>query len=286
MLLAKLKGKGDGGCAMNPHPRYQFTLDELFLRMYIQIDDWLKGNERRFDLPKQPRQIASYSELFTIAVVGEMVAQPYESVWYWLVQQNHQDLFPRLPEYSRYHRILRNAERLLAELALSVVPSCPQLRSIDSKPLRVAKGKRANWSCFLGAAKGFSTMGMVFGFKLHAVTTEAGLFERWGFAPANESDVRLAQELLEGLEGEVILGDKAYLGSAATTPQRKNTVEVESLWRAWMDKARKRIESSFSSLVRSLTLHAAQVKTFRSLRTRVNLKIAAFNLLHSGLLFR
>jgi hypothetical protein len=34
-----------------------------------------------------------------------------------------------------------------------------------------------------------------------------------------------------------------------------------------------------------MTLHAAQIKTFLSLRTRVNLKIAAFNLLHSGVLF-
>lgn len=53
-----------------------------------------------------------------------------------------------------------------------------------------------------------------------------------------------------------------------------------------MSRARKRIESSFSSLVRSLTLHAAQIKTFASLKTRVNLKIAALNMLHSGVLFR
>jgi len=33
-----------------------------------------------------------------------------------------------------------------------------------------------------------------------------------------------------------------------------------------------------------LTLHAAQVKTFLSPRARVNLKIAAYNLMHSGAL--
>ena len=268
---------------MRPHPRYYSTPDEVFLHVFVHIDDFLKPYQPQ--LPKQPRQKASLSEILTIAVVGELLSQPFESTWYWIVQTTFGDLFPNLPDYTRYHRILRNAERLLAELALSVVPSCPLLRSIDSKPLGVAKGKRASWSCFLGAAKGFSTMGMVFGFKLHAVTTEAGLFERWAFAAANESDVRLARALLEGLEAEPVLGDKAYLGSSATTPKRKG-MKDEGAWQSWMGKARKQIESSFSTLVRSLTLHAAQVKTFLSLRTRVNLKIAAFNLLHSGVLFR
>jgi hypothetical protein len=53
-------------------------------------------------LPQQRTQLASYSELFTIAVVGELLAQPYESVWYGLVSQSCQKLFPELPEHSRY----------------------------------------------------------------------------------------------------------------------------------------------------------------------------------------
>ena len=54
-------------------------------------------------------------------------------------------------------------------------------------------------------------MGMVFGFKLHALTSVEGLFERWAFAAANHADVTLAKELMEGLEEEVIVGDKAYI---------------------------------------------------------------------------
>jgi hypothetical protein len=267
---------------MANHPRYQRSLDELFLHVYVYIDDWLEPYQKH--LPRHCKQKASISELLTIAVVGELLAQPFESTWYWLVRQRFSDLFPRLPEYSRYHRVLRNAEPLLAALALSVVGQS-RLHVIDSKPLPIAKGKRAEWAKLPEAAKGFSTMGMVYGFKLHALTNEQGLFEKWAFAPSNESDVTLAYELLEGLEQHVVLGDKAYIGSAACTPKRKNMPQ-ESGWQSWMSRARKRIESSFSSLVRSLTLHAAQVKTFASLKTRVNLKIAAFNLLHSGVLFR
>ena len=268
---------------MAHHPRYQRSLEELFLHVYVYIDDWLAPYQAH--LPKHSKQKASLSELLTIAVVGEVLAQPFESTWYWLVQQSFQTLFPSLPEYSRYHRVLRNAEPLLAALALSTLTKQSQLHVIDSKPLPIAKGKRAAWAKLPEASKGFSTMGMVFGFKLHALTNEQGLFEKWAFAPANHSDVTLAQELLEGLEDELVLGDKAYIGSTAYTPKRKNMAQ-EHNWQPWMHRARKRIESSFSSLVRSLTLHAAQVKTFASLKTRVNLKIAAFNLLHSGILFK
>ena len=137
---------------MTPHPRYQHTLEDLFLTVFVHIDDWLKPYQ--FVLPKQPAQKASYSELFTIAIVGEILAQPYESTWYWIVQQTFRSLFPDLPHYTRYHRILRNAEKLVAELALSVVPKDSTHHVIDSKPLPVAKGKRASWAKFPEAVKG------------------------------------------------------------------------------------------------------------------------------------
>lgn len=271
---------------LNPHLRYQHSLEDLFLRVYILVDDWLKANEERFSLPKQRSQIASYSELFTIAIVGELVAQPYESVWYWLVGQSYRNLFPQLPEYSRYHRVVRNAEKLWAELAVKLAGSSTEaFKIVDAKPLPIAKGKRAEWAKCLEASKGFSTMGMVYGFKLHALVNAQGLFERWSFAPAHYHEASVAPELIEGA-GARIIGDKAYLGNAAiVTPKRKNMTQPNA-WTKALNRLRKRIETSFSVLVGSLTLHTAQVKTFWSLRTRVNLKIAVHNLVYSGLLFR
>ncbi len=143
--------------AMTTHPRYQYTPEDLFLTVFVYIDDWLKPYQKllpRLGSPaggtdstgQQPAQKASYSELLTIAVVGETLAQPHESTWYWIVTQLFRpgesvlELFPKLPHYSRYHRILRNAERLVAKLALSVLPD-NQVHLIDSKPLPVANPK-------------------------------------------------------------------------------------------------------------------------------------------------
>ena len=62
---------------MTPHPRYHHTLEDLFLTVFVYIDDWLKPYHHM--LPKQPAQKASISEIITIAIVGEILAQPFES---------------------------------------------------------------------------------------------------------------------------------------------------------------------------------------------------------------
>ena len=118
------------------------------------------------------------------------------------------------------------------------------------------------WAKCLDAQRGFSTLGAVFGCKLHALVTSEGLFRRWGFASADTADVTMGK--VQGLEDEVVIGDKAYLGMTVITSARKNMTR-DTGWNEFYNRVRKRIETTFSSLVRSLTLHAAQVKTFWSL---------------------
>ncbi len=94
---------------MTTHPRYQYKPEDLFLTVFVYIDDWLKPYQKllpRLGSPaggtdstgQQPAQKASYSELLTIAVVGEILAQPkvgfagYESTWYWIVNQLFREL--------------------------------------------------------------------------------------------------------------------------------------------------------------------------------------------------
>jgi hypothetical protein len=270
---------------MSKHPRYNYKPEDLFLHVYVLVDDWLQENEARYKLPKQANQVASYSELLSIALVGELMAQGFESVWYWLVKDGFAELYPALPDASRYQRVLVNAEVLWAELAQYIAQQLPStcVKAIDAKPLPVAKGKRAERCKCLQAAKGFSTMGMLHGFKLHALVNMHGLFERWSFVPADTHETRPAPELIETSKATVI-GDKAYLGvQGIITPKRKNMTR-DTGWNKTFNRLRKRIETAFSCLVRSFNLHTAQVKTFRSLRAKVNLKIAAYNLTHSAIL--
>ena len=157
------------------HPRHQYTLEDLFLRVFVLVDDRLIANAQRFALPPQSSQVAGYSALFTVAWVGELPAQPSGPVWYRPVFHNHRDLCPALPDYTRYHRVVRNAERLWAELAIELAAHAPSwLEIIDTRPLPLAKGRRARWARMPEATKGFSTLGMVWGFKLPAVVSRGG----------------------------------------------------------------------------------------------------------------
>ena len=46
---------------MKPHPRYQYKPEDLFLTVFVYIDDWLKPYQKL--LPQQPAQKASYMSI-------------------------------------------------------------------------------------------------------------------------------------------------------------------------------------------------------------------------------
>jgi len=51
--------------------------------IFVYIDDWLETTKRNSQTQRAGKK-ASISELLTIAVVGELLAQPFNT-WYWVV---------------------------------------------------------------------------------------------------------------------------------------------------------------------------------------------------------
>ena len=95
----------------------------------------------RFKLPQKRNQKASYAELLTIVLVGEVLQQKNQGLWYLLVKSDYRTLFPVLPELSRFYRISRNFERIYADLAL-LLAEHDGVYLIDSQPLPICKGIR------------------------------------------------------------------------------------------------------------------------------------------------
>lgn len=258
------------------------SVTELFTVVFMLVDDYFQASIKRgrFKLPEKSNQKGSYSELFSIVLVGEILQQKNQGLWYSLVKNEYKELFPVLPELSRFYRIQRNFERIYADFAL-LIAEHDAVYIIDSKPLPICKGIRHSRERLMteavsgrgGAAKFF------YGFKLHAVTTLRAYICRFGIVPANEHDAKVAKALLDERYDDFasILGDKAYTGLGLFTPPKANAKQA-TFWSGFFNRARKSIESVFSSLTRSFNLISQQLNSFWSIRASICRKIAAYNL--------
>ncbi|CAA9306097.1 MAG: hypothetical protein AVDCRST_MAG93-4919, partial [uncultured Chloroflexia bacterium] len=154
------------------HLHGQSTLSELFTVVYVLVDDYLKASERagHFKLPRAVNQKGSYAELMTIALVGELRSQTHVGDWFDFIKVEHSRLFPILPYRTRYYRVLKNLERIMADFALRFSHG-DTFHVIDSQPLPIYQGNR--WQRLrkmTEATSGHCPSGWFYGFRLHAVT--------------------------------------------------------------------------------------------------------------------
>lgn len=268
-------------------PLNQDTVSDLFTVVYVYIDDYLQAavSSGLLTLPEEPHQKASYSELMTIGLVGELLAQPSQGQWYALVRDLFQALFPCLPDRTRYLRVQLNLERLYADLALRL-PHFDELTvyTVDSKPLVHCVGGRfkrpramSEAASGRGGHGGYGKTGFFYGFKLHAVIDDHGMVVRFAIVSAQVGDAPVARALLDPEEGTLVLGDKAYQGCGVYAQPRRNAKQPRP-WFGAMKWIRKTIETVFSQLQRGKHLMLPQLNSFRSIRAHVCRKIAAHNL--------
>jgi hypothetical protein len=262
------------------------TIEDLYTVVYTVIDDFIEQSleANRFCLPKSNTQKASYSEILTIALVGEILNQAKAGVWFLITKNHFMHLFRELPDVTRYYRILRNLEQIMADFALCLANTVDDgtTYSADSKPISVCHIKRYKFPrAMTEATKGYGTMGGVFGFKLHAIASNTTILCRFAIVPANEADITVARALLNPDYDELdrIVGDKAYVGLGIFTPPKANAKHPVP-WTRLMNSARKIIETVFSSLTRSKHLVLGQLDSFWSIRrvfvARLQLTIWAF----------
>jgi hypothetical protein len=87
------------------------------------------------------------AELMTIALVGEILHEAHAGTWFLLVRRFGKHLFQKLPDITRYYRIMRNLERIWADLALCLANTVDDdtTYSIDSKPIPICNLKRTSF---------------------------------------------------------------------------------------------------------------------------------------------
>ena len=106
----------------------------------------------------------------------------------------------------------------ISEIAIKVLlGTCTGISFVDSTPLHVCRNQRILiHKTFKGLAKrGKSSMGWLFGFKLHLIINDKGEILNFMFTPGNVDDREPLKQgkFLENIK-EKLCADKGYIGQA------------------------------------------------------------------------
>jgi len=274
---------------------------DFCLVTYTLVDDlW---EELPTDLkPHGPQSDCSNSELLTMVIVEECMGWDEETVaisqW-----EQHRDLFPHLPDRTRFNRrrralteaLLMIRQRLLALLDYAE----DRYLVIDSLPIPVINfhlvpgaASARDWRN-AGADYGRVTTKKqtIFGYKLHLLVTLTGVIRDFSLASASLHDLTVAPEVLGEEWDRVVLGDKGYISAPLAralqaerqvtllTPPRSNQREQrDPAFTRLLNGMRQVIETVNDQLADQFRIGKNHAHTFGGLCARLASKLTAHTL--------
>lgn len=126
--------------------------------------------------------------------------------------------FPGVVSYSWFIRLMSQAFVPLLMYLLSHRGQCTGISFVDSTPIKVCHNRRIQrHKVFSGiAARGKTTMGWFFGFKLHLVVNDCGELLSFQLTPGNVDDRTPVPILAKDLIGK-LFADKGYISKTLQT---------------------------------------------------------------------
>jgi hypothetical protein len=210
----------------------------------------------------------SESEIMTIVVLYHASRYRYFKNFYnGVVRTLLKSSFPALPSYERFIALQPRIFIPLLMFLASRSGKRTGIYYIDATALPVCHNRRiARHKVFAGlAARGKTSMGWFFGFKLHLVFNHEHEIVALKLTPGNVSDTAPVISLAKGLTGK-LFGDKGYIGKKLA-----DTLLRQGL--ALMTKVRKNMKALPMTLADKLLLNGrnmaetiiGHIKAFSSL---------------------
>jgi hypothetical protein len=275
------------------------NFDDFCLWMYVVIDDVWQQLAPLFGRPG-PTPRCSDSELITMAIVGECRGweQETELISQW---RERRDLFPQVPERSRFNRRRRNlmhAINCVRQLVLHLLDVAQdRYCTIDSLPVPVVQFHLVPSASRAWAAHG-ATFGKVitkkqtiFGYKLHLLVTLNGVILDFVLAPAHATDLQVGEELLSEHTDLVVIGDKGYISKRLaallaesnrlqlwTIPRRNQKRQLPPAIANLLNARRQIIETVHGQLTEQLGVETNHAHSFWGVCARLYTKLAAHTL--------
>ncbi len=192
---------------------------------FYYLDEYCKSFEKELGKHilssgkhKRVRSISlSLSEVMTIMVYYHRSGFKTFKDFY-MRSQEIKSAFPTMPSYNRFIELQQRAMVPLVALAKSFGKrDCNGISFVDSFSLKVSHPKRiSSHKVFRGlAARGKTSVGWFFGFKLHLVVNSKGEVINFSLTPGNVADNNsdLLHKLMSNTRGKVY-ADKGYLLNA------------------------------------------------------------------------
>jgi hypothetical protein len=139
----------------------------------------------------------------------------FKAFYIYGVEQKHRDCFAELPSYPRFVELM---SRLLLPFSLLIHALRGEETGIyfaDSTSLACCHNRRiSRHRVFHGlAARGKTTMGWFFGFKLHIIVNDRAEIVAVKITPGNVDDRKPVKAMTKGLKGK-LYADKGYLSKS------------------------------------------------------------------------
>jgi hypothetical protein len=273
--------------------------DDFCLYVYVIVDDIVQQIQPLLKRPGPP-PLCSDSEVMALSLIGECKGWDVETEML-SNMQSHDDLFPHIPEQSRFNRRRRHLmlainllrRILLAQLDLAQDQQCV----LDSLPIPVVQfhlvpGSTGEWPAYEATyGRVASKKETIFGYKLHLLITMGGLILDFELAPANATDLEIGFELLAEHTDLSVIADKAYISAdkaAAlwqsnrirlhTVPRRNQKQQLPADTRRLFNAVRQIIETVNGQLTEQFNIETNHAHTFWGLCTRLYAKLTAHTL--------
>lgn len=230
---------------MNILPLF-FEIDE-FCRFFEPL--WHRHRLAQNSKRRNRARSLSLSEVMTILILFHQSGYRNLKQFYLeFVTRYLRAEFPNLVGYSRFVEFERAALVPLAAYLQTKRGTCTGISFIDSTKLAVCENLRIpQHRQFQGiAARGKTTLGWFYGFKLHIAVSDAGELLAWQVTPGNIDDRRPVPKLARRLFGK-LFGDLGYLSEPLKILLKEQNLEL-------ITKLKKNMKNQFLNLSDKLLL--------------------------------
>lgn len=190
------------------------------LELFVQVDDFCQAFERwaaQQQLPgrskRGPEPSLSASEVMTIVIHFHQASyRNFKHYYQHYVCKQLVAEFPGLVSYGRFVELMPYVLLPLCAYLQHRFGSCTGIAYVDSTSIAVCHNRRIHRHKVFRdlAARGKTTMGWFYGFKLHLIVNDQGELLAVHLTPGNVDDRKPLPEMTKDLFGK-LFGDKGYL---------------------------------------------------------------------------